>query len=325
MQGRDRRVRQAQRRQGQGSDGRRLAARRHHRAVPAGPRQRRRRVRRAGDGASDRHPGAGEARRHRVEQRLLAAVQVRRAGDVEQQAVGRVHRRQRRDAERPEGEAPEPGRVRFRLGGVQRDVRQDLLRVRQCLSWLQPRLRRRRVHRQHHLAGCCPSSRPRAAPGGAGARCVSKGRCSARMRRRGAEGEAAKGSAGCAVVAVGAGCSGSTPPPSAGVRQKRRLIRTKSRGAAGALPRSDKSLGRGRRRVALFGRSPSGAVEAPRRSDKSGARLAPPGRAQRERSGRGALVAGRGCVTRTCPRRPWNVLPSTGTRSTARRIRRPDF
>ena len=339
VQGRDRGVRQAERRQGQGSDGCRLAARRHHRAVPAGPCQRRRRVRRAGDGASDRHPGAGEARCHRVEQRFLAAVEVRRAGDVEQQAVGGVHRRQRRDAERPEGEAPEPGRVGFRLGGAQRDAWQDLLRVRQCLSWLQPGLRRCRVHRQHHLPPVFhrpDGERPReaqsldhqqrqvqrqdAAAAGGGGR---GGQGQRGLRRRCRRGRLLRFDA-----AAERGSAAEAAPHSDKISESGR-----SAAAFGQIPRARQVPRRAVRTISIggdgsagaFGQTPRGGAGAsPSPDENRGIRSCTLSRRRR-----GATTtpspSTRGEMTRVCPRRPWNVLPSSGTRSTARRTRRSDF
>jgi hypothetical protein len=95
----DAHLRQAQRVQGQGGDGDRLLARRHH-DPDARARQPGRARRRAGDGGGRGDAGAGEARRQGAAQRLFSPMQMRDTGHVQQQPVRRVERRQRRDAER---------------------------------------------------------------------------------------------------------------------------------------------------------------------------------------------------------------------------------
>ena len=125
--------RQAQCLQGQGGDGDRLLARRHD-DPDASARQARGAIRRAGDGGVHGDAGAGETGDEGAAQRLLAAMQMGDAGDVQQQPVRRVERRQRGDAARPMGEAAQPGGIGLRRMRVQRDLGQDGLGIGQGLA-----------------------------------------------------------------------------------------------------------------------------------------------------------------------------------------------
>ncbi|GCC48831.1 hypothetical protein chiPu_0033187 [Chiloscyllium punctatum] len=75
---------------------------------------------------------------HDLQQRALAAEQVRAAGDVEEQAIGRIERDQRREAVAPVGDVVQHLQIGCGIGVVDRELRADRARIGQRQSDRQP-------------------------------------------------------------------------------------------------------------------------------------------------------------------------------------------
>jgi hypothetical protein len=107
-----------------------------------------------GNGGMGSDPLGGQPANQVAQQLRLATMQMRTAGHVQPDAVGRIGRTQRGIAQAPGGQAAQRRGIRLRFGRMHPRLQpgHQRLRLGEWHAGAQAQRRRRRVHRRHHHA-----------------------------------------------------------------------------------------------------------------------------------------------------------------------------